>query len=326
MIIDFHSHFFPQRYLTALGRKNASIVFEQNGDGSGYLRSANFRTEIATGHHDVAERVAAMDAVGIDVQCLTPTIPGVHTENAALGYYLAQQFNDGLAEAVAAYPDRFAAIAILPLQDPVTSVIELERAVTQLGLNGAALFTNINGQPLDDPAFLPLYAKATELDVPLWMHPTTPSELGLMADYKLVITTGFMFETTVAVSRLIFSGILEQFPRLKLVVSQMGGTLPFLAERIERGYQTYDICRANISRSPTEQLKRLYYDTTPGTPAAIAFTANFAGVDRLMMGSDYPQGFGSLAGTLSTIRQLDLSDEAKAKIMGGTARSLLKLA
>ena len=96
MIIDFHSHFFPQRYLTALGRKNASIVFEQNGDGSGYLRSANFRTEIATGHHDVAERVAAMDAVGIDVQCLTPTIPGVHTEKAALGLYLAQQFNDGI--------------------------------------------------------------------------------------------------------------------------------------------------------------------------------------------------------------------------------------
>ena len=326
MIIDFHSHFFPQRYLTALGKKNASVVFEQNSRGGGFLGSGKFRAAMASSHYDVAERVAAMDAVGVDVQCLTPTIPGVHTERRELGIYLAQAFNDGSAEAVAAYPDRFAAIAVLPLQDPAASVIELERAVTQLGLKGGALFTNVNGLPLDDPAYLPLYAKAAELDAFLWLHPTTPPELGLLADYKLIVTTGFMFETTVAVSRLIFSGILEQFPTLKLVVSQMGGTLPFLAERIERGYRLYDDCRANITLSPTEQLKRLYYDTTPGTPAAIAFTAQFAGVDRLMMGSDYPQLFGDMAEAIATIRQLDLSDAAKANIMGGTAKRLLKLA
>ena len=126
MIIDFHSHFFPQRYLTALGKKNASVVFEQNSRGGGFLGSGKFRAALASSHYDVAERVAAMDAVGVDVQCLTPTIPGVHTERRELGIYLAQAFNDGSAEAVAAYPDRFAAIAVLPLQDPAASVIELD--------------------------------------------------------------------------------------------------------------------------------------------------------------------------------------------------------
>lgn len=325
MIIDFHSHFFPMSYLNALTKRNASIVFEVNADGGGYMRSSNFKTEVHPAHHDVHQRVAAMDEAGIDFQCLTPTIPGVHTEDAELGVYLAQQFNDGAAEMIAAYPERFTGIAVLPLQDPAASVTELERAITQLDLRGGALFTNINGQPIDDPAYRPLFEKAIELDIPLWLHPTTPPNLGLMADYKLVVTNGFMFETTLAISRLIFSGMLEQHPGLKLVLSQMGGTLPFIAERIERGFQIYADCRANISISPTEQLKSLWYDTTPGTPLAIQFTAAFAGTERLMMGSDFPQGFGGLSETIKTIHSLDLSDEAKAAIMGGNARRLLKI-
>ena len=200
---------------------------------------------------------------------------------------------------------------------------ELERAVTQLGLKGGTLFTHINGNQIDDAVYWPIYEKAIELDVPLWMHPTVPLHLDGMADYSIVVVAGFMHETTVAICRFIYSGVYERYAELKFVVGQMGGTLPFLAERIERGYEVYADCRANLSTSPTELLKRLYMDTTPFTPNAIKFAADFVGCDQILMGSDFPQGIGDTAGALSAIRQLPYSDDEKALMLGGNAARLL---
>ena len=157
------------------------------------------------------------------------------------------------------------------------------------------------------------------------MHPTVPEHVGAMKDYGITVVAGFLHETSVAVSRLIYSGVLERYSDLNLVLSQMGGTLPFIAERIERGYQVYPECREKLSTSPMQLLKRLYLDTTPFSSNAIKIAADFVGVDQILLGSDFPHTIGDLPGALATIRQLPFSETDKAKILGGNAVQLLKL-
>jgi aminocarboxymuconate-semialdehyde decarboxylase len=226
---------------------------------------------------------------------------------------------------IAQYPQRLMALAALPLQEPAAAVHELERAVTQLGLRGGTLFAHINGRPLDDPAFLPLYEKAVELDVPLFVHPIIPTHIDLMGDYRLVAVMGFLFETTVAAARLVYSGLFERLPHLTLVLAHLGGTIPFIAERMVRGYEVYDECRVNLSRSPMETLQSLYMDTFPGTPEAVATAVRFAGADKILMGSDFPHQIGDLPGGVKTIQQTSLSQADKELILGGNAARLLKL-
>lgn len=325
MIIDFHNHFYPKAYLDALehGRTNVWVVQGEQGDKR--LVMHNFDNLLAREHHDIEARIAALDNYGVDMQCLTMTIPGVHVEEPTTGIQMAQLVNNGFASAIARYPKRFTALAVLPLHDPAASVVELERAITQLGLKGGTLFSHVNGILPDDPRFFPLYEKAIELDVPLWMHPTVPQTPNAMSDYNIVVIAGFLQETTVAVCRLVYGGVLQRFPTLKLVLSQMGGTIPFIAERIERGYHVYDACRTVLTKPPMEQLKHLYLDTTPFSNNAIMVAANFAGVDKILMGSDFPHEIGDLPGALDTIRQLPLSEADKQKILGGNAQKLLKL-
>jgi len=326
MIIDFHNHAFPKSYLDALATGQYQATAERDPSGRLIMAQKGDYNVILPAHYDAGARVAAIDAAGVDMQVLTMTVPGVHGESAGHGRRLAQLVNDGFAEMIAAYPARLTALAALPLQSPQAAVGELERAVTQLGLRGGTLFAHINGTPLDDPGFLPLFEKAVELDVPLFVHPIIPVHIGLMSDYRLVAVMGFLFETTVAAARLVYSGLFEQLPGLKLVLAHLGGTIPFLAERMVRGYEVYEECRANLSQSPMETLKSLYMDTFPGTPEAVGTAVAFAGADKVLMGSDFPHQIGDLPGGVRTIAQVDIGETEKAMILGGNAARLLKLA
>ncbi len=325
MIIDFHNHAFPKPYLDALATGQYQATAEQDADGRLIMAQQGDYNVILPTHYSAEARVVAMDVAGVDMQVMTMTVPGVHSETAVHGQALAQIVNDGLAAMMAAYPTRLTALATLPLQSPETAVLELERAVTQLGLRGGILFAHINGTPLDDPAFLPLFEKAVELDVPLLVHPIIPTHIGLMGDYRLVAVMGFLFETTVAASRLVYSGLFERLPNLKLVLAHMGGTIPFIAERMVRGYEVYEECRTNLSRSPMETLKSLYMDTFPGTPEAIETAVRFAGADKVLMGSDFPHQIGDLPGGVTTIQQAALTDDEKALILGQNTARLLNL-
>jgi aminocarboxymuconate-semialdehyde decarboxylase len=325
MIIDFHNHAFPKGYLDALATGRYQATAERDADGRLIMAQKGDYNVIMPAHYDADARIAAMDAAGVNRQVLTMTVPGVHSETAEQGHTLAQIVNDGFAEMIARYPRRLTALAALPLQEPAAAVHELERAVSQLGLRGGTLFAHINGRPLDDPTFLPLYEKAVELDVPLFVHPIIPTHIGLMGDYRLVAVMGFLFETTVAAARLVYSGLFERLPHLKLVLAHLGGTIPFIAERMVRGYEVYDECRVNLSRSPMETLQSLYMDTFPGTPEAVATAVRFAGADKILMGSDFPHQIGDLPGGVKTIQQTSLSQADKELILGGNAARLLKL-
>jgi aminocarboxymuconate-semialdehyde decarboxylase len=247
-------------------------------------------------------------------------------EPADRGIELARLVNDEFADAMARYPGRFAPLAALPLQDPEASVVELERAVKVLGLKGALLFSNVNGRMLDDPAYFPLFQKLSDLGVPAFLHPTNPANVDAVADYRLTAILGFLFDTTIAASRLVFAGVFERLPNLKLVVGHLGGTIPYVAERADRGFEAYEECRAHITRPPGEYFRRMYIDTVSFDPDVLRLGLAFAGPDHVVLGTDFPHQVGNVGRALDAVDALPVTAAQRANIRGGTAARLLGLA
>ncbi|MEQ1691193.1 MAG: amidohydrolase family protein, partial [Gemmatimonas sp.] len=225
----------------------------------------------------------------------------------------------------AARSPRFAALATLPLNDPKASVVEFRRAVEQLGMPGAMLFSNVNGVALADERYWPLYEVANELGAVLHIHPTNPASVEQMRDYWLMPLVGFLFDTTIAAAHLVYSGVAERFPRITWVLSHLGGAIPYLAERLDRGYEAFPECRANISKAPSEYLKRWHYDTVNFDPSALEFAIGFAGADRIMAGSDYPHAIGSIPSMKRALQAITVNDADRAAILGGNAARVYKL-
>jgi len=238
---------------------------------------------------------------------------------------LAQMVNDRFAEVVATRGKHFRALATLPLNDPAASVIELERAMGQLGFRGAMIFSNVNGMGLDEKSFWPLWEKANELEAVMFIHPTHPVGVEAMKEYWLTALVGFLFDTTLAAGKLVFSGIVERFPRITWVLGHLGGAVPYVAERWDRGYHAFADCRANINRPPSEYLKNFYYDSVNFDVNALTMAINFAGVDHVLAGSDYPHQIGSLDQMKQSIASLPISESDKEKIRSGNASRILAL-
>ena len=325
MIVDFHNHFYPSAYLKACEAGDSKVVVERDAEGQLLIVHKGDYNIVVPGHYDPEARLADMDAAGVDLQILTLTTPGVHIEERSRGIELARLVNDEFAELNGRYPSRFTALAALPLQDPIAAAAELERSVTQLGLPGGTIFTNINGRTMDEAHFLPVLEKAVELDVPLFMHPTIPVHIDALDAYRLVALIGFTQETTIAASRMVFSGLFERLPQLKIVLSHLGGHLPFIAERLALGHRVYPECRTELSQSPLDTFKQFYMDTIPYAPQATQVAIQFAGADKLLLGSDYPHQIGDLTGSVNTIQEMTISEANKAKILGENARRLLRL-
>ena len=195
----------------------------------------------------------------------------------------------------------------------------------ELGFPGAMVFSNVNHVALSDDVFAPLWKKADELGAVIYIHPTDPLGVEAMLDYWLMPLVGFLMDTTLAAAKLVFSGVVERHPRIRWVLTHMGGAIPYLAERLDRGYRAFAECRTNISKPPSEYLKEFYYDTVNFNPDAVKFAISFAGVDHILAGSDYPHQIGSIPLMLETIEKLDLDEESRRKILGGNAARLLGL-
>lgn len=325
MIIDFHNHFYPPAYLEALqtGPSNVKVTFDaENNPRLHYPGDYNI---VVPGHRDIAYRETVLEKTGVDKQLLTLTTPGTHVESPRRAAELARIVNDSFARIVAERGDRFAALGTLPLNDPAASVEELERASTDLGFKGFQLFSNVNGVELSDQRFWPLYEKGAELETLFIIHPTHPVGVEAMTDYWLMPLLGFTFDTTLTAAKLVFSGLVERFPQIKWVLTHAGGTIPYLAERLDRGYEAFKECRANISQPPSAYLRNFYYDTVNFDPKALQLAIDFAGVDHVLAGSDYPHQIGSLEKMLTSIGKLALTPAAKAQILGENARHLLAL-
>jgi aminocarboxymuconate-semialdehyde decarboxylase len=325
LIIDFHSHFYPGAYLDELKKRSQYATFDVDQEGRLLIRYAGDYNIVVGPHVDPEERLRAMDRHSVDMQVLTLTTPGVEREEPNYGMRLARLANDGFQRIVEKYPDRFTALAALPLQAPDIAVDELDRAVRDCGLKGATLFSNVNGEPLDSERFLPIYEKAAKLDVPLFIHPTSPINQAAMDAYRLVPILGFGVDTTLAVLRLIFSGILKRLPSLKLVAAHLGGVFPYLRGRIDVGFEAYPECRTNISEPPSQYLRQIWMDSICYDRDVLISAYRFSGPEKIVLGSDFPHQISDLDETVRRVRELDVSDDEKEKILGENAACLLKL-
>jgi len=327
MNIDFHTHHYPLPYLDEI-EKHPSDACKVTRDANGrrLVHYAGDYNIVADGHIDLEARLAEMETAHVDMGVLTLTTPGVHVEERTRGIHLAQIVNDSFAEIQRQYPQKFCPLATLPLQDPQAAADELERAVTQLGLRGAMLFANVNGKPIHHKDYWPLYETAARLDVPLMIHPTSPPGVEAYQEYRTTALVGFLVDTTLAITLLMFEGVLETYPSIKFVLGHLGGTIPYIAERIDRGYEAYPEVRKNISHKPSFYFKRnCYYDTVAFEPNALQFAINFAGADHVLLGSDYPHQIGNMQKAVQVIEELPIADGVRQAALGENAKRLLKV-
>ncbi|HEU5453694.1 MAG TPA: amidohydrolase family protein [Terriglobales bacterium] len=323
-IVDFHNHFYPPAYLDALEKGPSTVKVTRDAEGNPCLHYPGDYNICVPGHRDIDYREQVLREAGVETQVVTLTTPGTHVEEPKNAVRLATLVNDAFARVVTEKRGRFLALATLPLNDPAASAKEFRRAVEQLGMPGAMLFSNINGVALYDQRFWPLYEAANDLQAMLFIHPTNPVGVEAMLDYWLMPLVGFLCDTTLAASGLVFSGVVERFPKIRWLLGHLGGAIPYLAERLDRGYEAFADCRKNISRHPSEYLKKhFWYDTVNFDPRAIEFAIAFAGVDHVVAGSDYPHQIGSIPKMLQSIRALKVSEQDKARIFGGNAAALL---
>ena len=324
-VIDFHNHYYPPAYLDALRSGPSAVQVTIDEDGNPRLHYPGDYNIAVPGHRDIDYRERVLIEHGVDTQVLTLTTPGTHVETPETAVRLARLVNDAFAAVVESKKGRFTALATLPLNDPKASVVEFQRATGELGLRGAMLFSNVNGVALSDPRYWPLYDAANDRDAILYIHPTNPVGVEAMTEYWLMPLCGFLFDTTLAAAKLVFSGVAERYPRIQWVLCHLGGTIPYLAERLDRGFEAFEDCRANIQHPPSEYLKRFYYDTVNFVPRALELAIAFAGVEHILAGSDYPHQIGSIPRMLESIAGLEISGAETAAIFSTNADRLLSL-
>ncbi len=263
-------------------------------------------------------------AAGIDCQIQRlQNVSGVDALDPAEGLEVAQAANEELAALARKYPGRFIPYAAVPLTDIPHSVEELQRAVTKLGHRGVGLSVHVNGKPIDHPDFLPLLECAAGLGVPVILLPNHPSMIDSVLEPHGWLTGayGFQVDISTVALRLLCAGTLDRFPDLKIVLANLGGVVPFIMERLDQYWsRTYAGARP-LEQSPREALRRFWYETASGHPAAIRMTAEVLGADRLLFGSDYPAF--DFARALQSVRQCGLPQEDIELILSGNAREVL---
>ncbi|MBZ5625212.1 MAG: amidohydrolase family protein [Acidobacteriia bacterium] len=324
-IIDFHNHYYPPAYLDALRSSSSTVDVTSDEDGNLRIYYPGDYNIAVQGHRDIDYREQVLIDAGVDTQVITLTTPGTHVETPAIAVKFAELVNNAFARVAESKGARFIPLATLPLNDPDASVKELERTCRELGFPGAMLFSNVNGIGLDDRQFWPVYEVANDLGAVLFIHPTHPVGVEAMTEYWLMPLVGFLMDTTLAAAKIVFSGVAERFPRIQWVLGHLGGAIPYIAERLDRGFHAFSECRANIPRPPSDYLKQFYYDTVNFDPRALELAISFAGADHILAGSDYPHQIGSIPRMLETIRGLRLPEADEAAILGGNAARLVSV-
>lgn len=275
---------------------------------------------------DPEERLADMDRMGIDVQALSVAPPQYYYwADPGLGRRLARMQNEHLAEMVAGHPDRFVGMTTVPLQDVDAAIAELEYGIRDLGFRGVEICTNVNGLDLDDGRFRPFFAKAQELDALVIMHPHGFTHGERLMKYYLSNVIGNPLDSTIALTRMIYGGVFEEFPQLKVCVVHSGGYLPFYSSRMDHAYEERPEGRHHITRAPSSYLHQVYFDCLVFDAAHLEFLIKQMGADHVVLGTDYPYDMGFYEPLQQLAGVPGLSPEQLAQIKGGTAARLLNL-
>ncbi len=293
MRVDVHAHYVPPRILEVLERDAAPYgVQVQNAEGGG--RCLHFGYGVTLRPFlphllDLDERWRFMDAQGVDRQLLSvwTDLCGYGLEPAVAARW-HRLLNEALTEVVQRHPQRLAALASVPLQDPARAAEELAYSVRQCGAVGGVIATNIEGKNLDAPALDEFWSAVVELGVPLFLHPVEPILPTRVRQYYLHAITYYLYDTTATVGALLFSGVLDRFPDLQLILSHGGGFFPYHAGRFDIVYTNLAQTRERLAQPPSTYLRRFYYDTIVHHPTALQFLCTMVGSDHLLLGTDYP--------------------------------------
>ena len=322
--LDLHTHYYPESYFERIRELPSEFSFARSPSGQTIItyRGARF-FGVTPAMTDVARRLADMDRVGIDVEVVSLSTPNIFFADAQHQPEIARMVNDAYAELIAKHPTRFKGFASIPMDNADAAIAELHRAIDELKLNGVILLSNIGGRPLTSPEYRAFFAEANRMKLCILLHPMLPANADPFREYVLGPIVGFMFDTTLAVARMCFDGMLKEFPDIRWIVAHLGGAVPYLIERMDNGWRDFPECRTKIDELPSVYLKRLYYDTVNFNPHMLMMVREMIGANRMVMGSDYPHLLGSIDRAVSSIESLDISAEEKRQIFEGTALSIL---
>jgi|SRR5579884_47214 len=328
LCIDCHAHFLPDAFVESLrerglidARKDEAVMHVAR-EVCGYADERSRLPYVAL-QYDLAQRAALAERQGIDRQILCmPPFFFAYRAAPELGLALCRAANDALAASIAREPHRFAGFATVPLQSPADAVVELRRAVLELGFWGVEIGSNVGGAPLDDPALDVFWAACCELGVPVFMHPH--HELGgeRARPWYLSNLFGNPSETGLITARLIFAGVFERFPELRMILAHAGGTLIAIAGRLDHGYDVRPECRT-LPRPPSTYVKQLFFDIVAHDDEQLAYLVRRVGAGHVVVGTDrpYDMGVDDPRGIVARIPGLD--DAQRAAILGGNARAFL---
>ena len=320
-IVDCQSHLFAPEAIEMMQRRTDDPSVYRK-DGALWIKMGEWHRRLQPTHTDTVAKVAAMDANGIDVTALSINDPGPEwfgNDGAAV----ARMMHDFIADTTRKHANRFIGLCTLPLQNRREAERELDRCIGDLGMRGILLYSNLAGQWPDEPQFRWLFAAAIERDVPVLLHPAKPTTTEQVKEYDLTSTLGNMFENTIALARIIASGLLDEFPKLRLVSPHLGGTLPFIAGRMDHQIAVLKRSNQTLNQKPSDYMRQIYLDIVSPLPEAIRFAIDFSSVDHLLFSSDHPWVDPALI--LATLRSLKLPFEDENKILGGNARKLFRI-
>lgn len=319
--IDCQSHIFVPELIRLMEKRQQS-PYVRRQDGGMVVVVGDWVRRLQPQHTDVQAKLRDMDQAGIQITGLSINDPGPELFGAE-GPAVARLVNDFVADVVRQHPARFFGLMVLPLQTMDESLKEMERCAGRLGMKGILLYSNLAGSWPDEMRFRPMFEHAVKLDLPVLLHPAYPMTYEATKGYTMAAGLGLMFDTTIALARLILAGVLDQYPGLKLVCPHVGGTLPYLIGRIDHQTQVLKRGAENIKRPPSEYLKQVWLDTVSPIALAIRYGIDFAGEDRMLYASDHPWVDPQMITGL--VKSLNLAPATEAKIFAGNARRLFKL-
>jgi len=330
MRIDLFAHFTTQEFRQAY----LSIPLGAKGRRLDPMAIRTFvqaqRTTDIDVLWDMEQRLRVLDRYGIDLQVLTLSFPMVGGLEPEEEVRLARLANDGLAEIVQRYPHRFLGVATLPFSSPAEALREFDRCVDSLGFKGLQISSNVNGMLLDAPELFPIYERAAQRGLPMWIHPTTPVMLDLVGTKgNADLLFGWPMDTSLALFRLVIGGVLERLPNLKIIVHHLGaGMIPYFIERLD-GMLAAGQGELPITRPPSHYWKAMYHDTAAVDANAFACGFNVFGAEHVVFGTDYPYGRNKGEYFLETrqrfVDEAKIDNAVRQKIYEDNARQLLQL-